>query len=39
MANKDTLTITVNALAANESFLRSTGGAYAARINPTIETV
>ncbi len=39
MANKDTLTIKVNALAANESFLRSTVGAYAARINPTIETV
>ncbi len=35
----DTLTIKVNALEANESFLRSAVGAYAARLNPTLETI
>lgn len=35
----DTLSIKVNALEANESFLRSTVGAYASRLNPTIEIV
>ncbi len=35
----DTLTIKVNALEANESFLRSAVGAYASRMNPTLEIV
>lgn len=35
----DTLSIKVNALEANESFLRSAVGAYASRMNPTLETV
>ena len=34
-----TLSIKVNALEANESFLRSAVGAYASRMNPTLETV
>ena len=35
----DTLLIKVNALEANESFLRSAVGAYASRLNPTLETI
>lgn len=35
----DTLSIKVNALEANESFLRSAIGAYAARMNPTLELI
>ena len=35
----DTLSIKVNALEANESFLRSAIGAYAARMNPTLEII
>ncbi len=35
----DILTIKVNALSINESFLRSTIGAYCVRKNPTIETI
>lgn len=35
----DILKIKVNALSANESFLRSTVGAYCIRRNPTIETI
>ena len=35
----DILNIKVNALSANESFLRSTVGAYCTRKNPSIETI
>ena len=35
----DTLSIKVNALEANESFLRSAIGAYAARMNPTLVII
>lgn len=35
----DILNIKVNALSANESFLRSTVGAYCTRTNPSIETI
>lgn len=35
----DTLSIKVNALEANESFLRSAIGAYASRMNPTLEII
>lgn len=35
----DTLLIKVNALEANESFLRIAVGAYASRLNPTLETI
>lgn len=35
----DILNIKVNALSANEGFLRSTVGAYCTRKNPTIETI
>ena len=37
MANKDTLTIKVNALAANESFLRSTVGATVSDLKTAIS--
>lgn len=35
----DTLNIKVNALASNESFLRSTIGAYCARQNPALDVI
>ncbi len=35
----DTLYIKVNALASNESFLRSTIGAYCARQNPALDVI
>ena len=35
----DTLNIKVNSINANESFLRSTIGAYCARKNPSLETI
>lgn len=35
----DILNIKVNAVSANESFLRSTVGAYCTRKNPSIETI